>query len=274
MSNLNLPKIQIFTTTRCNLKCKLCSAYSPYHKNPHDLNYIVFQKDIIRLFELVDKFERMELTGGEPLLNLYLPDMINFLRKFGNRINELRLLSNARILPSYELLEVIKKSIKSGLKFKILIDDYGPELSLSINESEYLYKSTGAEVSVRDYYSDNMHMGGWVDYGITSELKRTREQVIQEPKCTCLFPLQIRALFESVIYPCSRGIYYYADIAPSNTYPIFPSCVRIHDELKSNEQLREELLKFWQIEYYEVCSYCTGRVQQDTRRFIPAKQFI
>jgi hypothetical protein len=272
MDNLCLSKIQIYITTRCNLKCKLCGTYCPYLKNPHDLNYDVFKKDVMRLFELVDKFERLELTGGEPILNPYLPDMVDFLRGYGNRVDEIRLLSNGRSLPSDKLLKAIQNIVDDGNRFFVLVDNYGLELSLCIEDAGRLYKNTGAKVELRDYHSERMYMNGWFDYGISPELKRTREQIMQEPKCTN-FPLQNRSLFEGTIYTCGRGMYYHTEIAPTPPPPMqFPNYVLIHDDSKTKEQLRDELREFWHGEYFEACGYCTCRFPQDTRRFPPAEQ--
>jgi len=265
---LHIPKIQIYVTIRCNLNCKLCSTYCPYLTNPHDLDYNAFKKDITRFFEFVDTVGRMELTGGEPLLNQHLPDMINFLYDFGNRIDDLRLLSNGHNLPSVKLLETIRNNVDNGVRFTVLIDDYGPELSLCAENAERLYKSTGAKVEKRDYWSDSMYMGGWVDFEVSMEMKRTRDQVMQNPEKCANNELQMHSMWDGIIYPCGRGIYYY-ELCDA---PESPDCVLIHDDLKSPEQLRNELFKYWNSEYYKPCSYCNGLSSSDKRRFPPAKQ--
>jgi hypothetical protein len=115
-------------------------------------------------------------------------------------------------LPSDKLLKTIQKTVDDGNKFFVLVDNYGPELSLCIEDAARLYKNTGSKVELRDYYSENLYMDGWFDYGVSPELKRTREQIEEEPNCSCL--LQMRSLFEGTIYTCGRGMYYHTNIIP------------------------------------------------------------
>ena len=274
MDNLHIPKIQIYITTRCNSKCKLCGTYCPYLAAPRDLSFDAFKKDVTRFFELVDTVGRMELTGGEPLLNPYLPDMLDFLCNFSNRVEDFRLLTNGRSLPSDKLLKAIKRILTNGTGFTVLVDDYGAELSLCAEDAACLYMDTGAKVQRRDYCSDSMYMGGWVDYGSLQKMKDTREQILQNPeKCACV-KLQMHSIWEGVIYPCGRGIYYYESPPPPPPMriPKYPNCILIHDDSKSKEQMREEISKFWYSEYYEVCSYCNAKFSSDKNRFRPAEQ--
>jgi hypothetical protein len=196
--------------------------------------------------------------------------MVTFLHTFGSCVDEYRLISNGRSLPSDILLEAIKKNTDDGMGFTVLVNDYGPALSSRAEEAEHMYKSTGAIVERRGQHIDNMYLGGFVDYGVSLEMKRTGEQILQDTEKCATFSIKIRTMWDGIIYPCGRSFYYH-DSLTSKT-PEFPNCVLIHDNSKSTEQMRDELYKFWNKDYYDECCYCYGLSPSNRNRYPPAEQ--
>ncbi|MEW6064001.1 MAG: radical SAM protein [Bacillota bacterium] len=62
-------RTELTITHRCNLRCKLCGAYSPYYSPTPHWGYDDLAKSVIKYFEVVDYVEKFTLSGGEPLLH-------------------------------------------------------------------------------------------------------------------------------------------------------------------------------------------------------------
>jgi len=73
--------IQIHASCHCNLKCKSCNAFSPLIEESFpDIKTI--KKDLARLSELTEsKIGRLTVSGGEPLLNMQLPEILEYARE-------------------------------------------------------------------------------------------------------------------------------------------------------------------------------------------------
>lgn len=83
----------------CNLNCKACNNFAPFVTEPSFADTQQFETDMQRLSELFSGIGRLFLLGGEPLLAPELScEMIRLSRKYFPN-TELRLLTNALLLP-------------------------------------------------------------------------------------------------------------------------------------------------------------------------------
>lgn len=99
-------------TSRCTFRCKYCNFFMPYFKDEEHYDYD--ETDILQDFEayfkVVDYVASWSIIGGEPLLNKRLPQIIeNVYKKFSDKIGYIQVISNGSLLPSKELLNVMKK---------------------------------------------------------------------------------------------------------------------------------------------------------------------
>lgn len=62
-----LGNVQFLISPSCNLNCKFCSHFSPLAKNEF-YEFERFKDDLIRLKQLVEKIDHLDLWGGESLL--------------------------------------------------------------------------------------------------------------------------------------------------------------------------------------------------------------
>lgn len=77
-------------------------------------------EDIDLFFTCVDRIMLFHVSGGEPLLYAHTADIIEYIdRKYGDRIDTLRTVTNGTIVPKDEVLEKL-----SRCNVEITVDDY------------------------------------------------------------------------------------------------------------------------------------------------------
>lgn len=109
MDHLNFDRpetpLRVFFTinSSCNLKCKTC--YNPIEKNR------IFKFDLNKAKNIIDKIEKSKaleiiLTGGEPFLNLYIFDIIDYILSKGIKV---RINTNALLVTDERMAELKKR---------------------------------------------------------------------------------------------------------------------------------------------------------------------
>jgi len=89
--------IQIHAAEHCNLGCKCCNAFSPIIEKCH-ANIEIIKKDLTRLAKLTGgKLKSLTVSGGEPLLNPQLPEILEYARKCFPEIR-LQIITNGALL--------------------------------------------------------------------------------------------------------------------------------------------------------------------------------
>ena len=77
-------------------------------------------KDIDLFFSCVDHIMLFHVSGGEPMLYKYLPDLIEYIdRKYGERIDTLRTITNGTVVPENSVIERLAQC-----SVEVAIDDY------------------------------------------------------------------------------------------------------------------------------------------------------
>lgn len=69
---LELNTITLIPSYVCNLKCKFCAARAPYLRNATTHTVDEMMEMVGRMFKLVDHVHHITITGGEPLLYIYI----------------------------------------------------------------------------------------------------------------------------------------------------------------------------------------------------------
>lgn len=104
-----LPSVQFGITTRCTLRCRDCSVMIPrFGENgvPHyEMSFAQFRHNFDVLAEAVDGIGTVLLLGGEPLLNKYLPDMVEYAAS-SDKVRMVNIVTNCTLPPSSRLLDV------------------------------------------------------------------------------------------------------------------------------------------------------------------------
>ncbi len=275
----------IILTFRCNLKCKLCCTSSPYQKNPQLFPLSELNTWVKKYFDTVDFIRKLSMSGGEPLLHTDLPEFIEETMKYKNQFDIFEIITNGTIVPSEELLAVLEKY--SDIVF-VMIDHYG-NVSRKVEEIDKILEQRGISHTIRKYYGEDAHFGGWVDLGdfshkntpakaqelfnscvISNTPKRRtgRYKPVEEDEFILSIPYM--AMTQGVLHHCARS---YATMLAGSIPLDSQSFVNLMDLSKTRTQLRNEIDSFMKIPYVSACEYCNG-FSSDSKRYPPAEQLL
>lgn len=263
-----MKRASLLVSLNCNLKCKLCTVGSPYYSGSkfHELSEL--ENQIHALFEVVDLVEIFTISGGEPLLYKQLPQLLESLLKYSDRFEKVEIISNGTIVPTQELLDIIKKY---GDKFfRFIIDDYGNELSKNATQIISMFNENGIPYRLNDYCSDDLRFGGWVDHGPMTNIVHTKNEA-RELFAKCAQPQKMNFCFlyvDGCLYPCSV-VFRRSKLGQSVDERDY---VNIIDQSLTADEKRRKISDIYNTDCLESCEYCTYAISADAPRFKPAVQ--
>lgn len=267
-NNICLSHTGTMVTTACNLNCKLCCTFV------HRLRDLGISFSYDRLIETYDKYfalikyvDKFSLGGGEPLLFLKLPELIEHIMNQRDKFGVLEVITNGTLIPSDELLNVLEKYRD---KTEVLVDNYG-EISCVAEKVGALLTERKIKNRVRKYHGEDCHCGGWVDLGDYSCKHPTEEEQIEIfHKCAYFTRSTVIGVcaVDGLLYSCGRCYLMLREgiITEEKGF------VNLFDETKSIEELRNELINLLEIPHPPACAFCNGMCK-DSPRFMPAEQF-
>jgi hypothetical protein len=262
----------LMVTTVCNLKCKNCVTSTPFQPYPHNIPIQELQADVDRYFEIFHdiQLEHFDLIGGEPLVYPDLPQLAKWLMdRHGDKIGELRILTNGYLKISEKLLDVCV-----GINMQFRIDDYGEKLSPSASYNCRVLEGRGIRFCHNEYLdtgenTESWRDIGWIDFGDLSYKNYTSEQLTKlENGCSELFASHENGLarmrghlhiFDGRIYTCD------VQIARAKHIQFLPGDYIDLRDGRPIDQIREEAATFKQ-HLVEYCKYCNGFCLADTNR--------
>lgn len=263
-----MKRVAIHVSDICNLNCKLCGSYAPYSKSDTFVSVETFFNYIGKYFSIVDCVEGFTITGGEPLLYPQITALMDYLLTYSEQFKRMEIITNGTIVPNTGLLRVIQRY---GDKFhRFLIDDYGPDLSKKIPEITAVLDDFHIPYEVRDNYSENMHCGGWVDYGSVTEIIH-QPQEAQELYQRCAQPQKLHFCFFIVptggllsCPPLYRRISLGLPVDSSDYIDLTDAALTVDEQ-------RQKISAIYNGNALGICSYCNGMCD-DSLRFQPAEQ--
>lgn len=252
-------------TTMCTLACKLCIAKIPYYKSHEHVEFKYIKKDIEKLFEVYDYIEKLDISGGEPLLYPNLSEVLNEALKYKNKIGKIRLITNGTILPSGDVIDVMK----ANSKMELVLDDYG---KLSSKKIEILELAQNNDIHIRYncYTGDKQFCEGFIDLGKFNDRNYNKEtlQAIYD-KChnanyMCL------ALKKGKLYQCIHSL-----VACELGYCTFDDTLEcdLYDDSLTIAEKRNILSKYG-TRPVKACQRCNGFDSENGKRFPAADQII
>lgn len=264
-----MERVGLSVSLVCNLKCKLCAANAPYYNiigKPENSTVSELMDGVKKFFSVVDYVDYFGITGGEPLLYRELPELMEELLRFKEQFKYMDIYSNGASVPSIELLEVLKKY---GEKFRrALIDDYG-EPSSKVSEAAAMFNEYQISYEIRDYYTENLHCGGWIDYGSADSPIHTKEEA-ENLFSKCAYPQKMKfcySIHKGCMIPCPPVLRLWQEgIANPNDY------VDLNDESLSVEDIRHKILSINNAKMLDACLYCSSGMCDDSPRFKPGEQ--
>lgn len=261
---LYIERLIYYPTLRCNLKCALCCAYSPYYENPYYPTMEHLCEELDKLFSAADFVEQLEVVGGEPLIRRDINVLLQKLRQYASRIGKIRLTTNGTILPGEEF---IKEAKALGDRFFVLIDDYGPELSKKAEELYEVLKRADVPAEIRDNYKD-IYGGGWWDLGTISLLWNENEAKALYNRCIIGKNLRTMNYIDGKVYQCAthrRAVE--LGVVPADAAEV----IDLFDPSATRDELRARLAAVYNLEVLSACKHCPGRLKE-AKRYKPGVQ--
>lgn len=119
MKDVYLDYLEIQITDSCNLNCKGCSHCAGLIKQQQHVSLDEFQRDLVRLKELIPTIKKIRILGGEPFLNSRLAEYVQFARSVYTESN-IRITTNGTLILSMdkEFFEKLK-AYKIGLDISV-----------------------------------------------------------------------------------------------------------------------------------------------------------
>lgn len=263
---IEIPRTTLCVTTYCNLKCKHCLAFIPYYKEHRHLSNSDAKEILKRYFEIVDKVDHFTITGGEPLLNKELLKILNEVIKYSNQINKsIDFVTNGTIKISNEILTFFKENNK---KTKIVLSDYGPELSVELKNIEHDLILNGITYRVSHFFGDDLYYNGWIDFTDHS-YRWTNKKDRDQNASQCLHRTGKYFLInDGELHSCSRSFWRMREgIIPKIKEEYIP----LMDDTLSVAEKKQILLNMYNMKSSTSCAYCVG-FRNDVERTYPAQQ--
>jgi len=265
MNKVFVERLTVRPTLACNFRCKFCNEYSPHYNPPLIPALNEVQRDVDRTFELVDHVRIFEVSGGEPLLYNPLPYLLQHINRYNARFEFFSLVTNGSIAFKDEVLSALQAI---GQKCRVIIDDYGSEMSKCAKQNAELLANHGVRYELRDQYA-NIHSDGWLDF---NDLTLKHDEAAAKKlfaECVCPRKLYwVITLHNGRLYPCHvlRRCTELGIVPEKQT-----ECINIYDSSLSDENLRHNITGLYSLDVLSACRYCSGFIE-GRERIRPAEQ--
>lgn len=265
-NKIKLPRLAIVITTRCNLKCKLCSVGIPTQKDAYHIAMEDFEKQLGIIFSVIDSVDSLEFAGGEPFLHSDLPLMIEAYMRYKDRIKQWLVVTNGTILPGNDLIDALIKFNNFG---KLHLSDY----NINPDKTKQLVKlldEIGFKYRIDKYYGDEQYQGGWVDPGQVISRNWSNEELCNIfANCGLVKNGGCWRLYKGKIHFCTRSA---RCIDEGFDFP--SDYVDLLDNKTDIKGKSEKLNKIINAQYIMACDYCNGDLGTNdmSRRFPAAEQ--
>lgn len=253
-------------TTYCNLRCKHCLAFIPYYKDPSHVSIEEAKRVLRTYFEVVDSVEHFTVTGGEPLLNKDVCRILKEVFLYESQVTgSIDFVTNSTIEISDDILDVFEEHKEHC---KIVLSDYGPDLSTKIDRIRKKLEQRGINYRVSKFYGDDLYYDGWIDFTDQS-LKWTTEQEREENAQKCIQRIgKYFAIYDGELHSCSRSFW---RIKQGIIPKIKGEYVDLLNDHMSIEEKREDLMKMCEMKSSTSCAHCVG-LRNGVPRVKPAQQ--
>ena len=253
-------------STFCNLRCKHCLAFIPYYKDPRNMEYREAVLQLKMYFTVVDSVEHFTVTGGEPLLNKDVYKILTEVYKYSGQIRKsVDFVTNGTLEIPLELLELFEKNKN---KTKVVISNYGENLSKKADIIQHELEKREIPFRVSKFYGDNLYYDGWIDFSDHS-LKWDTKEKRDENAQKCIHRVgKFFVINDGEIHCCSRS---YWRMKQGIIPKVRGEYVPLMDPSITIEEKREDLMQMFNQKSSTSCAYCVG-LCNETKRVLPAQQ--
>jgi len=236
--------ISLQVSSLCNLRCKGCLAFIPQDKHMHHFSLEDIKKNVDAVFSNIDYIRTLDLCGGEPFCSPVFKDAIEYVgANYGDRIENLRTVTNGTVIPSDELCDIMSKN-----RMTVLLDDYRDYVELSKKNFDQVYKK------LLEHMVDVIvnKVENWINLGIEEgeKIKDENKIIRQFDECN-----NTRfAIINMKLYACDFAAF----ASQSMVYPDC-NCEYLNLGIKYSKQIVLEFLKgYTDSGSSGMCSFCNG----------------
>lgn len=262
----DIKRTTLTISTFCNLKCKNCLAFIPYYKDPSNMKYEEACLILDTYFKVVDSVEHFTVTGGEPLLNKDVCKILKEVYKYTDQVSgSIDFVTNGTIEIPTELLELFEEHKK---RTKIILSNYGSQLSNKIDVIENELKRRGVSYRISKFFGDNLYYDGWIDFSDHS-LKWNNRNARDNNAQKCINRVgKYFVINNGELHCCSRSFWRMKQgIIPKRIGEYVP----LMDATLSIEEKRKILMEMYEQKSSTSCAHCVG-LCNDVERVAPAQQ--
>lgn len=263
---INITRTVLNITTFCNLKCKNCLAFIPYYEKKQNIAAAEAKIIIKKYFEVVDTVEHFTVTGGEPLLNKDVYEILCEVFRYKNQIvGSVDFVTNGTLMIPDNILDLFESHKQYA---KIVLSNYGDELSTDIDKIEEKLRERDINYRISKFYGDDLYYNGWIDFSDHSLKWKTVEERDKNASKCIHHCGRYFIIYDGEIHSCSRS---YWRIRNHIIPKIEGEYVPLVDEKYTLEYKREMLLEMVNKKSTTSCAHCVG-LCNDVPRVRPAVQ--
>lgn len=253
-------------TTYCNLNCKHCLAFIPYYDEKFIMSLEDARKILRAYFQIVDTVEHFTVTGGEPLLNQDCAQILEEVHKYDKQITgSVDFVTNGTLEIPDSIISVL---VKHRDKTKVVLSNYGENLSKKIDVIEDSLKQHDIPYRISKFYGEDLYYDGWIDFS-NHDLKWKTIEERDKNAQKCLHRIgKYCVINDGELHCCSRS---YWRIRQGIIPKIKGEFVPILDESISLEEKRQDLIEMFNKKSSTSCAYCVG-LCNGVPRVKPAQQ--
>lgn len=249
---------------RCTLKCKLCLAFIPYYKEPKDVSFKEASVILNRYFELVDSVDVFTVTGGEPLLNPDLYDIMKLLYTYSDQITKtVDFVTNGTLDIPDNILMLFTEHVNQT---RVVLSDYG-ELSNKIQVIAKKLEERGITYRISNFHGNDLYFDGWIDFrNHDKKIFNIKDRDSHGEKCIHKAG-KYYLINEGELHNCSRSYWRMKHGIIPRTEGEFISLL---DDTPVDEK-KKNLRHMLEVKSVTSCGYCVG-LRNDAPRQYPAEQ--
>lgn len=236
----HIPHIDLSVGTKCSLKCKYCTQWSPYIDHPEIYSADEIIHCMTHLLKNVDHVHRVALLGGEVFLNKEWDKILDFLL-IQNKVGRVLVITNATIYPNLDARAKLKHK-----KVEVWIDNYGDRSRYAAKWRSYCRRN-----NIKYRYETAKT---WWDIGILKEKQMYNTNEIKETWDNCWLR-NCTTLIDGILYRCGRQwvLENNALETPEKQESISIKSVR------SKKEMLQKLFQFYGLDMIHACAWCNSK---------------
>jgi len=240
---LEIRRVEMTITTRCNLHCRDCGNLIPSYPHPVDFDIGLLIQDVDEFLGNVDRVHRFIIMGGETFLYRELYRLVSYLIQ-QNKISLVHLFTNGSIIPGPDILQLLRHR-------KILVTISTIPVEVSPNKPRFIATMEAKHINYRVEYTLWRDLGGF-NPAVDGSVEALKHRFANCCSKVC------HNLSNGEYHLCPRSVHgeRLEQFLPDESDRV------IFRGRKNPQAFRKELRELFHKEYIAACSKCKGSREQ------------